>query len=114
MTLKSVVKTTTHFAETPDNQGRDNPASAHLMAVIATGRADAHTFFGTVCGQVILGESGTEILFRLIRTACVNAGTGAVIGSTVEPRPPAPQRFDGRMSRGLTTSGWPMTPNAGW
>lgn len=83
LTLKSVVETTTRFAAIPDNQGRDNPASAHLMQIIAKSRADAHDFFGAKSGQMIVGESGTELLFRLIRTACVNMG-GAVIGSTVE------------------------------
>lgn len=38
--LKSVIETSTAFAGHPDNQGRDNPASARLMAVIARGRED--------------------------------------------------------------------------
>ena len=84
LTLKSVVETTARFSAIPDNQGRDNPASSALMDVIATARADAQAFFGASTGQVIVGESGTELLFRMIRTACLAAKTGAVIGSTVE------------------------------
>ncbi|MFT5871092.1 MAG: cysteine desulfurase/selenocysteine lyase, partial [Paracoccaceae bacterium] len=34
LTLNSVVETTAKFASYPDNQGRDNPASKALMAVI--------------------------------------------------------------------------------
>ncbi|QDC07897.1 aminotransferase class V-fold PLP-dependent enzyme [Oceanicola sp. D3] len=84
LTLKSVVETTAKFAAIPDNQGRDNPASAHLMEVIAKARADAATFFNADGGQVIVGESGTELLFRLARAACAGQPAGKVISSTLE------------------------------
>lgn len=86
LTLKSVVETSARYAAIPDNQGRDNPMSAHLMEVIAKARADAATFFNARGGQVIVGESGTELLFRLARAAC-NAWKGKggkVISSTLE------------------------------
>lgn len=85
LTLKSVVETSAAFAAIPDNQGRDNPASAALGKVIADARADMGVFFNTDSGRYFVGESGTELLFRLIRTAIMGQPTGGtVIGSTVE------------------------------
>lgn len=85
LTLKSVVETTARYAAVPDNQGRANAASAALNAAIDRARADARRFFNAEGGQVILGESGTEMLFRLIREACLGAPEGGhVLGSSVE------------------------------
>ena len=84
LTLKSVVDTTTRFAAIPDNQGRDNAAAHALGEIIAKAKSDMMTFFGARLGQVFVGESGTELLFRLIRTAAMQTGPGAIIGSTVE------------------------------
>ncbi|MBY6049254.1 aminotransferase class V-fold PLP-dependent enzyme [Vannielia litorea] len=86
LTLKSVVATSATFAAIPDNQGRDNPMSAHLVTIIAKVKADAACFLNSSGGQVIVGESGTELLFRLARAAC-NAWKGKggkVISSTME------------------------------
>jgi len=83
LTLKSVVETSAKFAAIPDNQGRDNPASAALVEVISKSKSDTMLFFGATTGQVFVGESGTELLFRLIRTAAA-ATRGAILGSTVE------------------------------
>ncbi|SEO72991.1 Selenocysteine lyase/Cysteine desulfurase [Salinihabitans flavidus] len=85
LTLKSVVDTTATFAAIPDNQGRDNPASQELMRVIDAARADARVLLNAPSGQIVLGESGTEMLFRMIRTACMGAALGGrVLGSTLE------------------------------
>jgi len=85
LTLKSVVETSAAYASYPDNQGRDNPASAALMAAIARGRSDMRTFLNAPSGQVFVGESGTEVLFRLVRTASLGADQGGrMIGSTLE------------------------------
>lgn len=84
LTLNSVVDTSARFAAIPDNQGRDNPASSALMQIIQDAKADMATFFGTNQGRFFVGESGTELLFRLLRTAIMQTGTGGVIGSTVE------------------------------
>lgn len=84
LTLKSVVDTSARFAAIPDNQGRDNPASQALVQIIAKARADIATFFNAPGGKVLFGESGTELLFRLIRDACLGARPGPVLGSTVE------------------------------
>ncbi len=83
LTLKSVVDTSAKFAAIPDNQGRDNPASGALGEIISKSKSDMMVFFGAASGQVFVGESGTELLFRLIRTAAV-AKRGALLGSTVE------------------------------
>ena len=84
LTLKSVVETTTQFAAIPDNQGRENVASKALVETIKQACADTRTMCNASSGQVIVGESGTELLFRLIRSACVATEGGSVIGSTVE------------------------------
>ncbi|WP_347311919.1 aminotransferase class V-fold PLP-dependent enzyme [Defluviimonas sp. SAOS-178_SWC] len=83
--LKSVIETSAAYAGYPDNQGRDNPASKALMAAIDNGKADMRTFLNASGGQVFVGESGTEVLFRLIRTAALGAAPGGVmLGSTLE------------------------------
>ncbi|MEM9426342.1 MAG: aminotransferase class V-fold PLP-dependent enzyme [Pseudomonadota bacterium] len=85
LTLNSVVETSARYAAYPDNQGRDNPASKALMADIRKGKDDARLFFNAPDGQVFVGESGTEVLFRLIRTAALAAAEGGtMMGSTLE------------------------------
>ncbi len=85
LTLKSVVETSARFAAIPDNQGRDNAASHALVDTINRAKADLALFLNANSGQFFAGESGTELLFRMIRTACVNAVKGAkVIGSSIE------------------------------
>ncbi len=85
LTLKSVVETSGTFAAIPDNQGRDNPASHALVDVITRAKADMALFFNAPEGRFFVGESGTELTFRLIRTAVMgSAPGGAVIGSSVE------------------------------
>ncbi len=84
LTLNSVVETSTLFASIPDNQGRDNPASHALVAKIKQAKADMALFFNAPRGQFFVGESGTELSFRLIRTAVMGTPDGSVIGSSVE------------------------------
>ena len=85
LTLNSVIETSAKFAAIPDNQGRDNVASHALVDIINTSKADMAEFMNATGGQFFVGESGTELLFRMIRTACVNAPkTGKVIGSSIE------------------------------
>ncbi|MEM9342688.1 MAG: aminotransferase class V-fold PLP-dependent enzyme [Pseudomonadota bacterium] len=84
LTLKSVVETSTHFAAIPDNPGRVNPAGEALTRIIATARDDVKTLFNVTAGQVVVGESGTELLFRLIRAACLGTRSGTVLGTTLE------------------------------
>lgn len=84
LTLQSVVDTSAKMAAIPDNQGRDNPASHALVEIINKSKADMRVFFNAPEGQFFVGESGTELLFRLIRTACLATPDGRVLGSTLE------------------------------
>lgn len=83
--LKTVIESSAAYAGYPDNQGRDNPASQALMATISRGKDDIALFLNAPGGQCFVGESGTEVLFRLIRTAALGAPAGGrMIGSTLE------------------------------
>ena len=89
LTLKSVVKRSAEYAAIPDNQGRDNLSSHHGVAVINQSKENIRAFFNapskTLMGEVFVGESGTELLFRLIRTACLGTPKGGtVVGSSIE------------------------------
>ncbi len=85
LTLNAVVETTQHYAAIPDNQGRDNEMAHDLVRVIADAKDDMRTFFNAPEGDIFVGESGTELLFRLIMNACLGAEEGGVVlGSTLE------------------------------
>lgn len=85
LTLKSVVDVNSALAAIPDNQGRDNPASHELVRIIDVAKRDMMTFLGASSGVVFVGESGTELLFRLVRAAVMGSDAGGrVIGSTLE------------------------------
>lgn len=84
LTLNSVVATSAKFAAIPDNQGRDNPAAHALVAIINKAKVDMAVLFNAPQGEFFVGESGTELLFRLIRTAIVGTPEGKVFSSTVE------------------------------
>ncbi len=84
LTLRSVVEVTAELSALPDNQGRANPASAALVGLIEQGRRDMATVFGTDTGQVIIGETGTELLGRLLRNAALARPGRAVVGSHLE------------------------------
>jgi len=85
LTLNTAVETSAKFAAIPDNQGRDNPASHALVDIIKAAKADMALFFNAPEGQFFVGESGTELTFRLIRTMVMgSAEGGCVIGSSVE------------------------------
>ncbi|WP_298859949.1 aminotransferase class V-fold PLP-dependent enzyme [uncultured Sulfitobacter sp.] len=85
LTLKSVIETSAKYAAVPDNQGRDNPAAAALSLTIGKAKADLALFMNAGSGQFIVGETGTELLFRMVRNACLNAPKGAkIIGSSIE------------------------------
>ena len=85
LTLKSVVEVNTQLAGIPDNQGRDNPASHELVRIIAEARDNMRLFLGVDDGPVFIGESGTELLFRLVRAAVLGSADGGnIVGSTLE------------------------------
>ena len=85
LTLKSVVETSAKFAAIPDNQGRDNVASHGLVDIINRAKSDMAVLMNAGSGQFFVGESSTELLFRMIRTACINAPKSSkLIGSSIE------------------------------
>ncbi|MEM6889239.1 MAG: aminotransferase class V-fold PLP-dependent enzyme [Pseudomonadota bacterium] len=85
LTLQSVVDTSARFAAIPDNQGRDNGASHALVAIIEQAKEDMRVFFNAPEGQFLVGESGTELIFRLVSAACLGSAPGGqVLGSTLE------------------------------
>ena len=85
LTLKSVVETSSRFSAIPDNQGRENAASKALMEIIQKAKSDAAELFGATSGQFFVGESGTELLFRLVRNAATSAKMGGnIVGSSFE------------------------------
>ncbi len=84
LTLNSVVGTSQAYAAIPDNQGRDNPGSHELVRVINKAKEDMAVFMNAPGGQFFVGESGTELLFRLIMNACLGTATGRVLGTTLE------------------------------
>ena len=85
LTLKSVVECSQKYAAIPDNQGRDNPGSHELVKKIQNAKDDMRLFMNATEGQFFVGESGTELLFRLIMNACLGTdNNGEVLGSTVE------------------------------
>ena len=85
LTLKSVVEKSAEMAAIPDNQGRDNPASHALQAMINQAKEDMAVFFNAPDGLFFVGESGTELIFRLISVACLGSEDGGVVlGSTLE------------------------------
>ncbi len=85
LTLNAVVARSAEFAAIPDNQGRDNAAAHALVATIDTAKSDIRTFFNAPSGAVFVGESGTELTFRLICDAILGSAPGGIVlGSTVE------------------------------
>ena len=85
LTLNSVVDCSKTYAAIADNQGRDNPGSHELVRVINQAKADLRVFMNAPDGQFFVGESGTELIFRLVMNACLGtASDGIVLGSTVE------------------------------
>ena len=85
LTLKSVVEVNTELAGIPDNQGRDNPASHELVRIINEARDNLRCFLGVEAGPVFTGESGTELIFRMVRAAALGSAEGGnMVGSTLE------------------------------
>ena len=85
LTLSKIVDTSAKYAAIPDNQGRDNPGSHELIRVIEKAKQDLRAFMNASKGQFFVGESGTELIFRLVMNACLGtAKDGVVLGSTIE------------------------------
>jgi len=83
--LSKIVDTSAKYAAIPDNQGRDNPGSHELVRVIDKAKQDLRAFMNAPKGQFFVGESGTELIFRLVMNACLGTEKdGVVLGSTIE------------------------------
>lgn len=85
LTLKSVIDINSQLAGIPDNHGRDNPASIELTRIIDEARDNMRLFLGVNHGPIFVGESGTELLYRLVRAAALGTPVGGnIVGSTLE------------------------------
>ncbi|MCV2403667.1 aminotransferase class V-fold PLP-dependent enzyme [Marinomonas sp. C2222] len=85
LTLKSVVEHSSMLSAVPDNEHRNNPASLALTKIVSKGIEDLKTFFGAKSGVVFGGETGSECLFRLVRSASMAARSGgSILSSAVE------------------------------
>ncbi|MDA8855732.1 aminotransferase class V-fold PLP-dependent enzyme [Alphaproteobacteria bacterium] len=85
LTLSKIVDTSAKYAAIPDNQGRDNPGSHELVRVIDKAKQNLRAFMNAPKGQFFVGESGTELIFRLVMNACLGTEKdGVVLGSTIE------------------------------
>jgi cysteine desulfurase/selenocysteine lyase len=84
LTLKAAVASTAELMAFPDNQGRSNVASVEMMKIIAQGREDMKTLLGATSGVVFIGETGTELLGRIIRNAALAASGTNVVGCALE------------------------------
>ena len=85
LTLKAVVETSAMWAAMPDNPGRVNAAGQAQMDTITKAKADLAVFMNASTGQFFAGESGTELIFRMLRTVCLSAPKGSkVLGSSIE------------------------------
>ncbi len=87
--LKEALAANAEIEALPDQEGRQNPASFHLTDVLNAGREDLHLLFGSSAlgagkGQVLSGETGTRLLYRLIRSVALAAPPGPVVSSTLE------------------------------
>ena len=84
LTLKSVVNRTAELLAIPDNQGRANVASVEIAKIIESGKSDMKELFKASSGTVFIGETGTELLGRLIRSAILVTKGRNIVGSTLE------------------------------
>ena len=79
LTLKSAVQQSELISRVPDNEHRNNPASIAMTEIVDKGKKDLATFFGASSGVIFGGETGTECLFRLIRSAALALPEGGSI-----------------------------------
>jgi len=87
--LKEAIAANAEIEALPDQEGRKNPASAYLTDILNAGREDLHLLFGSSAlgedrGLVLSGETGTRLLYRLIRSVALAAPPGPVISCTLE------------------------------
>lgn len=83
--LSAAIQAAADVSGVPDQEGRDNDASRFLSSIINQGREDLHLFFGSHGeGQVVSGETGTELLYKFIRAIALTAPSGPVLSCNLE------------------------------
>lgn len=87
LTLKAITARSSELGALPDNGGRANPASEALSEFVNKGMADLVTLLGFDKGIVFAGETGSECIFRLIRTAALQSEAGGSIASCTLEHP---------------------------
>ncbi|MCV6611928.1 MAG: aminotransferase class V-fold PLP-dependent enzyme [Amphritea sp.] len=85
LTLKKVIQWTSEISSIPDNEHRTNAASIAMSKIVEKGIDSLKLLFGAKNGIVFGGETGTECLFRLVRSAALAAEEGgSILSSPVE------------------------------
>lgn len=83
--MKSVIERTAELGAVPDNEHRNNAASKAMSIVVEEGLENLKMLFGAKSGIVFGGETGSECLFRLVRSATLAAPAGgSILSSPVE------------------------------
>jgi len=86
--LKSALAASAEVEALPDQEGRQNVASKYLSKLLNDGREDLHLVFGStglaLPGQVVSGETGTRLLYRIIRSLALSAPPGPVLSCNLE------------------------------
>lgn len=82
--LRAAIAAGAEIAAIPDQEQRDNDASRHISGIINRGREDLRLFLGAKDGQVISGETGTELLYRFIRAVALSVPSGPFLSSSLE------------------------------
>jgi selenocysteine lyase/cysteine desulfurase len=85
LTLASVIERSAELMAYPDSASRRNPTAGKLAGVIAQAGRDIRCFFGAgEDGQIIAAATGTDLIFRLVRTALQATKSGSVLSSALE------------------------------
>ncbi|MCG8545622.1 MAG: aminotransferase class V-fold PLP-dependent enzyme [Alphaproteobacteria bacterium] len=82
--LKAAIERSAEIAAFPDSPSRRNETAGHIAQIVGKGTEDLRHFFGAESGQILYGATGTEILFRLVRSGLENAERGSVLSSSLE------------------------------
>jgi len=85
LTLKSVVTRSAEVMAVPDGSSRNNPAAKWLLGTLNEGEKAVRCFLGTeAAGQIVIGSTGTDIMFRFAHTILSQSQGGSVVSSLLE------------------------------
>ncbi len=82
--LRTATEAAAYWSGIADNEGRANDSSEAVRRICNRGRDDLALFFGSQAGTITGGDSGSDLLHRLIRMICLFAQPGPVVGSALE------------------------------